>query len=543
MTKIETRLMHPINPFRTCIIGFLFFFAVTTLINLTFINMPPVWDAAAGTFAPAIYLFENNFDFAGLLKQDGFFTGGPNVHSITIISFLTYFILSLSNGNPELFLPLLHLMQFAFTGIVLTGTFFMALRLVGIFAACVISFAVLFYPLFLVQTGYLYLEIPGTAFLIAGVFAWASRCYITAIVLATAACLIKSFGMVLIFSLVILLLLEPSLPKRRKIMFSGLLIFLMVGIEMIKWGSAKGMSFDRSQYFSYLLSIFFKLNVLPDLKILITTALLLPIYIRMRQVAYSQTTMFDFLSKSIAGDLTQRLVVMIYLLPLVYMGFIITVPLAGMNYTQLPRYYVWILPFLFVGAVYGCKLFLDGIFKHESKAFIQKSELLLTALLMALTCFFIANRVGRYYPSLGDDTNSFSSTERSYEYLEFYKIQRNSVISLAELQKGLPAFVTRGEYYYLSSPLMGYVKKELNNIFLIVNEPYNSSNLNDYPDEFVLLDVSTQPLHGGKVVRGILNYAQADPRYSVFELVRHHRGPYTSSLYRISRKIELAVPH
>jgi hypothetical protein len=162
-------------------------------------------------------------------------------------------------------------------------------------------------------------------------------------------------------------------------------------------------------------------------------------------------------------------------------------------------------------------------------------------LLTGLIFFFIANRDGRFYPSLDTEINSFSSAERSYEYLDFYKIQRDSVVSLAELQNKLPAFVTRGEYYYLSSPLMGYVKKHLNNIFLIVNKPYSSSNIDNFPDEFLLLDVSTQPLHGGKVVKEILGYAMASPSYSVSELVRHHSGPYSSSIFKISRSSESSI--
>lgn len=542
MKKFEDRLLHPINPLRTCIIIFLFFFAITTIINLPYITMPPVLDNTA-VFSPAIYLFENNFDFSGLLKEDGYLNGGPNIHSFSLINFLTYLIISLFNGNPVLFIPALHLIQFAFAGAALTCTFYIALRLLGVIVALAIAMTVLLYPLFLVQTGHLYMEIAGAALVLSSILAWASRYLISAVVLAACACMVKSFGVVLMTSLAFLFLFDDRCSKSKRIFMAFVSVLIMTGIELIKMGSTSGYSFDRSNYFVYFLSVFMNLNFLPDLKILVFFALIMPGMIYMTRSAVTKENIIEAFSAQISGNTTQRLLVLVYLIPFVFIGFIATVPLSGMGFIPLLRYYIWILPLMFIGTIYAFYLFLKSTVEHHSKLGFIRIDVLLAMLVIFIGSFFIVNSDGRYYPSLGKEIASFGSVERSYEFLDYYKIQRESVLSLVEFQNSLPAFVTLGEYYYLSSPLMGYVKKPVKKIHLLVNKPYNAAKLADFPDEFLLLDVPNNRIHGGKIVKEILENAYDDPRYSVFELVRHHRGPYISSIYRISRKIELAVPH
>lgn len=533
MNKLVAKLLCPLNVLRTNLVVFLIFFSITSVLNFNFIIMPPIWDAVAGAFAPAVYLYENDFDFFGLLKQQGYIAGKPNVHSYSLISFLTYLIIYFTNGKPLLYLPILHSIQFIFAGIVLTGTFFMALRLLGLVVACAISVALLFYPLFLVQTGYLYMELPGATLMLCSVLAWIKRYYITSIMLGAAACLVKSFGIVLMFSLILLFFLEPEISKRKKGWLIGFTFFLTIGIEMMKLGAGEGGGGAQGPYLSYFMSIFLKLNLLPDLKVFVITVLVTPLILRLKQLSSKPVSIVESLKKIVGGDFSQRSIIAVYLLPNVFLGFIATVPLAGMYFCPLLRYYTWVLPFLFIGTVYAFKLILLYFFQNNSNDWSKNIDAVLVILIVSLSCFFVVNRNGQYYPSLDSDINSFSSAERSYEYLDFYKIQYDSVASLAELQRGLPAFVTRGEYYYLSSPLMGYVKKPLKNILFILKSPYNRANLTDFPDEFLLLDVPSQKMHGISVLRKILADAKADSNYSISELVQHQVGPYKSVLYHI----------
>ena len=57
------------------VVAFVTFLLMTTLVcvvNRDALFEKPVWDTVGGIFAPAIYLYENGFDFASLLKEEGF---------------------------------------------------------------------------------------------------------------------------------------------------------------------------------------------------------------------------------------------------------------------------------------------------------------------------------------------------------------------------------------------------------------------------------------------------------------------------------------
>lgn len=536
MIKFKNELLYSLNRFRILVIIFIFF-AITALLNCSYIHMPPVWDTVA-VYSPAIYLYENHFDFSGLLTQKGYMDGGPNMNSFSVVNFLTYFFIFLSKGHPEVFLPALHFVQFLFAGVVLAFTFFAASRLFGRVIGLLIAFAILFFPLFLVQTSYLNTEIMGAALFICATVAWASRFLFLSVLLAIVACMVKSFGIVLICSLAFLVLVDRSIPVRQRLIASVTLIFFMFAIETLKLVySDTGAIIDRenTNFIHYSTLFFSNLHRAPDLELLVITALFMPFVFRFMHREDDLASVMGAFSALASGNASQRLLVSVYLIPFVFMGFVITLPLSGVLFFPLLRYYVWILPLLFIGTAYACKLGLMHIFNLYSNATHKKVDRALSTLLVILILFFSANRDGRYYPSLGADITSFSMTERSFEYLDFYKIQRDSVIALAELQSDLPAFVTRVEYYYLSSPLMGYVNKRPDNIFFIKNQPYNKSDLCDYPDEFLLLNTPTRTLHGGKVAKKILAEAMEDPGYSVSKLASFRRGPYIGSIHQISK--------
>ena len=83
-------------------IAFVVCFAVELALNAWLIQMPPVWDAV-GVFAPAVYLYENGFDLAGLLAMPGYPAGGPNIHSLSLSTQTTVLAVteSPSRESPE----------------------------------------------------------------------------------------------------------------------------------------------------------------------------------------------------------------------------------------------------------------------------------------------------------------------------------------------------------------------------------------------------------------------------------------------------------
>ena len=583
MPTLKKISLTPFIRFRNPIFIFLFFFAITTALNLSYIHMPPVWDSIA-VFSSAIYLYEHSFDFSGLLKQTGYAYGGPNIYSFSLISFLTYFFISITKGNPALFLPALHIVQFLFSAVALTATFFAASKLFDWRVALLITFAVLFYPLFLVQTGYVYTEIAGAALFMCAIYAWASRYFLASVLLAALACMVKSFGIVLICSLVFLFLIDTAIPRRQRLLWVSTSMLLMIGIEIMTVSSYVHGSFHHicRGYWLELFSVLDTLDNMPDLFLFVLIVLIMPcvfglrraysrqsappyhpIDIKMyrfllnnnrisnllilkayslivRNVGYKIVTVIDTLMVFVRGDTSQRLVIAVYLVPVFFVGFLAMTPCSsGISVLHLPRYYTWILPIIFIGVIYTCKLFFCRSLKYQPNLSNNNVNRNLVMMLTVLILFSMLNRDGRFYPSLGYGRNSFSLTERSFEYLDFYNIQHDSVAGLAKLQNGLPAFVTRGEYYFLSSPLMGYVKVHLDNIFFILNKPYSSAKLDDFPDDFILLNDATNDGHGGDILKNILQSAKTNPAYSVSELAQYHRGSYSSSIFRITRRDSL----
>jgi hypothetical protein len=534
MTLLTNQVFDLFNRFRLSIIVFISFFAMVMVLNMALINMPPVWDSVA-VFSSAIYLYEHDFDIFGLLRQDGYVNGGPNIHSLSIISFITYLFILLGKGKQEFFFPALHIVQFFFVALVLTCTFFAASKIFGRLLGILITLTVLFYPLFLVQAGYLYTEIPGAAFFMCALCAWASRYMLISLIMAALACMVKSFGIVLISSLVILILFDKFISRKDKMIWVTSLIAVVIGIELFKFifSSTLKYTLGLKGYLYYFISIFSTLNVVPDLKLLVTVALVMPWVFSLNWKSGKQVNAISAISNMVSGDISQRLLVSVYLVPIIFVGFIAAIPLSGTLFFPLLRYYIWILPLLLMGALYAGLL---AIRAYRQNLPIASENKVLVVFLVGLIFFFSANRDGRYYPSLLEsEMYSFSLVERSYEYIDFYKIKHDSVVSLAQLQKELPVFVTRGEYYFMSSPLMGYLKKKPRKIFLLVNKPYIDSNPSDFPDDFLMLDIPTRILHGGGVVKQILEKVRSDSNYAVEELAHHQVGPYKSTIYHISK--------
>jgi hypothetical protein len=432
------------------------YFMVTVLINIEFIHMPPIWDSIC-VFSPAIYLYEHNFDFAGLLQQKGYVDGGPNIHSFSVVTFLTYIIILITKGNLEFFLPGLHFVQFFLSGIALTVTFFAASKLFGRLIASLITVAIIFYPLYLVQSGGLYTEVAGAALVISSVYAWASRRVVLSVLLAVIACMVKSFGIVMICSLMLLILLDNSINRWQKVKWIAILTIFMVIVEIMKWisNSIPGFIFDRSEYLTYIRQVFYNLGRVPDLEIMVLIGLFMPLVFRLIWREENFTDVLDKIIAMVNGTIQQRLLVSVYLIPLVFFGFIATVPLSGIKFFPLVRYYIWVLPLIFIGAVYACKLIIHCLFCYLSIADKGKEDKSLTCFLSILILMFMVNRNGYLYPSLDSDLNVFSLAERSYEYIDYYKIQHNSVRRFVELPKTLPLFVTRGGILLSIKPSYG----------------------------------------------------------------------------------------
>lgn len=211
--------------------------AAVLVLNLSLIAMPPVWDAV-GVFAPAIFLYESGLDLPALLASPGYLEAGPNIHSLSLITFVTLAAIGLAGGEPALYIPALHVLNFGLAAVVVTGTFAVARRFVGFQSAVLVALALLLFPLFLVQTGMLHTEIAGAALVITALLAFARRRFITMTALVVTACLVKSFGVALVVGLGALLLCDLGMSIRQRLCWLAAMAVPAVAIESAKLATA-----------------------------------------------------------------------------------------------------------------------------------------------------------------------------------------------------------------------------------------------------------------------------------------------------------------
>ncbi|NQT37856.1 MAG: hypothetical protein HQ581_10225 [Planctomycetes bacterium] len=256
-------------------LGFVFVAALAfvTALNASVIAMPPVWDAAPGAFAPAIYLYENDFDLPGLLAAPGYIEGGPNVHSLSWITFLTLAAITVTGGDPALYLPGLHILNFALAALTATVTFALAGRFAGRWIAGLLATALLLFPLFRVQTGAIYTEVAGAALLVLAVASFQTRRFGPMAVFSALACATKSFGIVAVAALGLLVLVDSEEPLARRVRRCASLAIPAVIIEGMKWVTAAPCPGEATPFPWHLVGMLRRLLSVPDLFALIVLAL------------------------------------------------------------------------------------------------------------------------------------------------------------------------------------------------------------------------------------------------------------------------------
>lgn len=506
---------------------FLVSLIVTGLLNAAYLHMPPVWDAAAGNFAPAIYLYENGFDIRSLLNQPGYANAGPNVHSLGLMTILTWGVMKLAGGESGVYFPVLHLLQIVLSALVLTTVYEMARRLFGSLLAVGITVLLGTLPVFLVQTSYLYTEIAGALLLLLWANAWASRDYPRMVAYLILACAVKAIGFMLLPVQFLLLAVDRSLPSRQRASVMVISLAIPIGLELLEASSARVISFAGPGAIT-VGPVFDALVQVPDLLVLVVFSLAIPLLGLAREAARRKSRLLDNAVMMANGDYCSRLWLGVALMPPAFMLFLISAPLSGCDFFPLPRYYVWILPFMLF-------IFARGLVAIPFW-FLAKQHLAML-ILMLFAGFSVMNRNGNFYPA-GLAATSFSIAERSFEYIDYYRTQRAGVRAAAERAARLPIFVTRGEYYFLSSPLMGYVDKKVENIRFILSPPYNSGKLSDYPENFVILDLNSNHYHGIHLVESIVEQASNDNKYYVEKIANDQYGRYHTSLFKIGVVVE-----
>lgn len=507
---------------------------VVFLLKSNTLYQVPVWDSTMSIFSAAAYLYETDFNLMALIQQEGWLNAEPNVHSLSLMTWLTASVMWLTNGS-EIMLPLLHLLQFVMTAFLLLGLYLFIRPILQWKISILVCLATLVCPIFWVQAGYMYMEIPIALCTIYALLNWSENKFYHAVLWVTLACMVKSFGLVVVATLAIASLIESRPLKHRLLRLAGLLI-LPVLVEYLKIISAPSqVPVDAMSYVQYLQLVFFPRFIhVPDMVLLISVAFLASI-IRYKQIIFVLSHPPCISQKGKIINHQRR--ILSYILIAVFVFFILTVPLTGGKFWPLARYYVLIIPFLiFLSADFFRIMFFMVLQQFQininARPRLEKAEMMTVVFLLGLITFFLLNQSGRFYPGSSQTIGAFSIIERSGQYVDYLSVQQAGIKAISEI-KNTPVFVNRPDYYNVSSPLFGYVNKKLPNVKLVLREPYVHAQLKDYPQHFFML-YSNQG-HGGEIMLAVIIEAEKNAKNEVKIAVQYERNGFKVSLVEIKQ--------
>ena len=473
------------------------------------LDQPPVWDGSKSVFPAAITLAQSNFDLPHLLQQPSYFDGGPNIHGLSLVTWVTALAYWALGDRPDVILPLLHLLHLAITAWALATLWRIARDGLGSLAALGAVGTVAVFPLFFVQAGYLYLEMPILAFSAAAIYSWLQGRDRQTAAWATAAAMVKSSGTIVAGALLVSTLATPG-DWRRKLRRCALLTAGPLIVAAVHYAlhpsSALGVgSLDATV--AYLLSV-------PDLALLLVVFVGASLALRPWRSELWETRLRG--TKLCGRNQGPARVYLICVATFVsFCGFYLALVPLGASVRVLPRYYLQLFPFVLIGL-----LVLLG----------RRSRRAVAGVLLVAALFFLANRKGHLYPDRG--TTNFAITERSMAYVELMELQDLGLQSLVEAAGEMPVFYGLSESYRLAYPEMGHDHVPPAEGHCIYNEaPYLHARLRDFPPTFFVL--YDYPWLGGAEARRVVSEAESDPRYDV-EVAQLTVGPFESYLARVA---------
>jgi hypothetical protein len=470
---------------------------------------PPVWDAATGLFPAAFVLAENGFDLLDLLSRPGWAHGGPNIHQLSAVTWLTALLVWVVPAR-EVWLPLLHVLHFAIAAGTLVGAWRLAALVLPRAPAAAVAAATLASPLFQVQAASLYTEMPLALCTVWAVHAAARDRLGRALVWSALACAVKEAGVIVPVALAAAAALSRG-PARRRLARTSLLLLpaaasiaLQLGVSVpveAAWGVRP------IPWSEQLRDVARKLRVVPDL------ALLLAGFAAFAAAALPEAR--RALREGEGGAASRARALSILLLG-AFAGFHLLVSTTGVEVYVLPRYYVQVLPLVLIGCA------------DLARRLVSARAALAAPALLAL--FFALNRHGDFaglYPEVVG--NEFSLAERSLEYRDLLAAQRELVAAASGLPPELPVYYGLHEHFLFAYPRLGYAPAPLRGGRCIwLDAGLRRARLADLPERFAILYDFIG--YGGVQLQALVREAERDPARRV-RATAFQRGRYRTLLF------------
>ncbi len=473
-----------------------------TALKWPVLNQPPVWDSSMSVFPAAITLADQGFDLLWLLDQPGYAEGGPNVHTVSLITWATAVVVRLLGGG-SLLLPTLHLLHFALAAAAVAGVYHIGRIMLGSGLAAGTTLAAFALPVVLTQVGFMHLEIALLVTTVWAMIAWVEGRTVKAVLWATAAALLKGSGIIVAAALAGMALFDPRVDRRS----IGKALWILPAPVLATWLQAHTSAVATGSELAGHLSVLAGYLVrVPDLLVLL--------------LAYTVLTLLaapwrDGRLLAEAEGMKVAYATSITILTACLLGFYLLLPVVGVGFSVLPRYYVQILPLILIGLLYLARTRGLTVFAY--------------VFLVMLLAYSVANRNGSLYPTR--ELENFALIERSGEYRDLLGLHLQGVAALQEAAESGPVFYAQPDHYRLNYPLMGYAEEPLPNGHSIRHEfPYRNGRIEDFPDSFaMLLDMAWL---GGEIMADIWRQAEEDPTRSV-EITVLQSGPFMSVLIQV----------
>lgn len=504
------------TPFRSQVGVFLIWLFAIFALKWPALSEPPVWDAVFGLFPAAGELADNGFNLSNLLQKPTCRVGGPNTHSESLVTWISAGVLWLLGKGPRAFV-VLHVLHFCAAAWMLSVLHRFLVPIWGRSMAWLFCGMLLLCPLFRVQVGALYFEIPLAACTVAAVVAYANGQLGRAVVWSTFAVLVKQAGLVVAGALTVAAFCQPgSLSKRvgRSLSFAstGLLaaFWPLISTPVLaavkdKTPPASWWQFLNENHFGYLAAI-------PD----ITAAFGLVAFVglfRIKEIWGSLT------SESPHVGSPNRALGVSFLLVVMFGLFFFVAPYhVQLWVVSLPRYFVFILPFIFFGLTHWLVLL----------STLRRAKIVLVVVAM----LFVGNREGLWYPP--DKKDEISVLERGENYRLVVEVQREAAQAAANLPDDAVLFYGFEDHFFQKYSWLGYAHRTHpggRSLFISSEKP-KSRNMADLPERFFV--IYSNPHLFGREAHLLLHSASTDPTRRVRIFRRCKRGPYQVVLFEVT---------
>lgn len=191
---------------------------------------PPYGESITGPFSDAVWLFRNNLDYAGLLQQETFTTGGPLIYPMDLYPLFLAALMKVT-VTPQIFLVTIHLLVFAMTAAIVAMFRHILLKVFDEKIALAGALLLAAMPLFQSMAELINMEMPCAFFAVLSVVMMLERRIGFSAIAAVLALYTKAPGVIVCvvfwFGAAILFLTEKNISRWRIVGWS-LFVFILV---------------------------------------------------------------------------------------------------------------------------------------------------------------------------------------------------------------------------------------------------------------------------------------------------------------------------